>query len=494
MKNLKICIKKYKVIISMLFFIFLSFLIFGLTVFHNNIWYDEAYQMVLNRYNYSEIIYFVSRDFSGPAYAIGLKLVTSIFGNDLWVGRLYSLGIFSVSFYLAMYPLRKLFSYKTSVIFCSLLLLIPVSFFLATEIRTYSLAFTCTLGASIYGLTFFKTQKVSDSIKYIIFSVLGLYSHNYAIIYIFFLANTLLLLSIFKRKNTKCILISNLIILFCFLPWIMILSNQAKELSNHFWIQKPNESMIQYTIAYIFGNYPLIWGIFIVTSIINIIVLYLRKKEELYYGLFFLITVAITIIFVIWYSFNKTPLFYPKYLATILGVFIVFLSVILSYIKKNYIIFILLLILIIPFFNRYKYERKIVKMEKTNNLVDFINKNLTKKTAFYHTGEFSLGVLEYYFPKSKHYVSQNTEIYVTEPKIFGDVKRISYQEKIDSDVDKVIVLNPEFYDNIYLKKQNFKVCDEMQIYIPYSNNYYEIVVFEKNENNFHNDFIFDFIT
>ena len=69
-------IKKHKYVFFTIIFIGLAFFIFGLNSFHENIWYDEAYQMILNRYSFADVIYFVSQDFSPPLYAITLKLVT----------------------------------------------------------------------------------------------------------------------------------------------------------------------------------------------------------------------------------------------------------------------------------------------------------------------------------------------------------------------------------------------------------------------------------
>ena len=90
-------VKQHKELYTTILFVVLAFLQFGLLSFHHNIWYDEAYQMILNRYSLSDIIYYVSNDFSGPFFALGLKFITTIFGNELWVGRLFSLAIYSVS-------------------------------------------------------------------------------------------------------------------------------------------------------------------------------------------------------------------------------------------------------------------------------------------------------------------------------------------------------------------------------------------------------------
>ena len=195
-------IKKNKYILFTIVFILLAFFIFGLNSFHKNIWYDEAYQMVLNRYSFSDIIYFVSQDFSPPLYAITLKLVTTIFSfNDLVVARMLSFIVFSLLFVTAFFPIRRTFGEKTAFIFSILLLLVYPSFFASIETRTYSFAMTFTLIAAVYALSIVKRNKFLDYFIYIITSILAIYSHNYAIMAIFILDSMLLFYSIFKRHD-----------------------------------------------------------------------------------------------------------------------------------------------------------------------------------------------------------------------------------------------------------------------------------------------------
>ena len=50
-------INNHKYFLLTILFIISSFLIFGLNIFNNNIWYDESHQMLLNRLSIIEIIY-----------------------------------------------------------------------------------------------------------------------------------------------------------------------------------------------------------------------------------------------------------------------------------------------------------------------------------------------------------------------------------------------------------------------------------------------------
>lgn len=478
-------IKKYKYIYTTCFFVFLAFLQFGLLSFHHNIWYDEAYQMVLNRYSFSKIIYFISNDFSGPLYALGLKVFTLIFGNELWIGRIFSLAIFSIAFLLAFYPIRRLFSYKTAIIFSILLLVIPINFFTAIEIRTYSLAFTATLGASVYAISFFLNSEKKDMILYIIFSVMALYSHNYGIFFIFILGNSLLLMTAIKKRTIlKKVLLANFIIFVCFMPWIMTLAKQANNLDQKFWIAKPNWTMFPYTLSYLFGNYKNIYQLFFIMVLIGYIMTYILNIKQFYIALYYGLVLLLTIVFVICYSLYKSPIFYPKYLATFFGVFLLMCSIVFGNYKQNYLLVILFVILLIPMYFASQYEHKIVEEKNMKKLVTYVSSIIqdhkNKNIAFYHTGEFSLGVMEYYFPNSNHLIASGTDIYVTVPKIFGNVNFLQFDKTIPENIDTIIVCFPNMKDQYYLRKNHFHSTKVKSFYIPYSNNYYVMTVFEKN--------------
>ena len=190
MKKIILLLKKHQYILYSICFIGLAFFIFGLNSFHNNIWYDEAYQMILNRYPLKKIVYFVSQDFSPPLYAISLKLVSTIIPiQPLIIARLLSFFVFSILFIIAFFPIRKIFNTKTSIAFSIILLLVYPSFFASIEARTYSFAMVFTICSTIYALSIIKRGKLIDYILYTIFSIFAAYSHNYSIMAIFIINN-----------------------------------------------------------------------------------------------------------------------------------------------------------------------------------------------------------------------------------------------------------------------------------------------------------------
>lgn len=458
--------KKYKYIIFTIIFISIAFFIFGLNSFHNNIWYDEAYQMILNRYPLSQVIYFVSQDFSPPLYAITFKIISTIFSfNDLIVARLLSFAVFSLLFVMAFFPIRRIFNTKVSFLFSILLLLVYPSFFASIEARTYSFAMTFTLCACVYALSIVKRNSFKDYLLYIIFSILAVYSHNYSIMAIFILDNMLLFYTLFKRRDLlKKVFISNMIVFIAFTPWISIVFNQAKNLASNFWILKPDLFTVKSTFRYLFTPNDIIDILLLLILVITILFI---KKGTLKKAYFVILPFILTILFFFIYSLFKSPLFIPKYTVPVCALLYLFIAIILSKSRKNIIVLLFFCLLIPNFISYFKYEREISNDMETNNMITWID-NYTKDSdyAFYECSEFGLGLSEYYFPNKTHYLYKYINIYVTTNEIFGDVKE-DY-EKITEDT--IVAFYPDRFALIDLKKAGYRVVGFKTFNIKYNSN------------------------
>ena len=470
--------KKHKYLLLTILFISLAFFVFGLNSFHNNIWYDEAYQMILNRYSLKDVIYFVSQDFSPPLYAMALKLITTVIPiSPLILARLLSFSVFSILFIIAFFPVRRIFGEKTAYLFSTLLLLVYPSFFASIEARTYAFAMTFTLGATIYALSITKREKIIDYILYTLFSILAIYSHNYSIMAIFILDNMLLFYTIFKRKDLiKKVFTCNMIIFIAFLPWISVVSNQAKNLANNFWIKTPTLYTLKNTINYLF-TYNQIINIILLITFITIIIW--SKKKNIKKTLFIFLPFILTISFFVIYSIWKTPLFAPKYTVPVCALLYLFIAIILSNSKSKILILIFLCLLIPNFITNFKFERQITNDTETKEMVKWIN-NYTKNKnyAFVESTEFGLGISEYYFPNKQHYIDKDIPIYVKTTKIFGKVKKINY-EKDNIKEDLIVCFYLDNYRLQQLEKQGYKIIGKHYFNIRY-NNYNEITILKKN--------------
>lgn len=421
-------IKKHKHFILMLIFIILAFFIFGLNSFHENIWYDEAHQMLLNRFDFFEIINLSKADTSGPIYALYLKIFTSIFGNSIIVARIASFVIFAVIFILAFYPIRRLYNLKSSIIFSTIILLSSISFFASIEIRPYAIAITTTLGATIYSLLYLRDNKISDLIKYFIFALIALYSHSYAMISMILLIIFNSIYSLITKKGRKIIII-NLLLLISFYPWIKVIQSQNQRLEQEFWVNKPNLTTIAATIENLFTKESIINFILILIIIISLIISIIKKRELRSLIYLFIPSIGCLIAFYIW-SVLKNPLFAPKYVVPISGIIYLMIAKILANNKIVTPTIIFSLLLIPTFLTNFQYEKTLLDDTQTKRMLKIINEIPKEERAFFNTHEFGLGLSEYYFPNSNHYIKPNSGISLTGPKIFGNlITELNFQEK-----------------------------------------------------------------
>ena len=422
--NIKKFIINHKYLLLFISFMLVFFFVYGINIFNNNIWYDETYSMIVNRFSFTKIISFIIKDTAPPLFAISLKIFSSIFGSKLWVVRILPLSIFLFNYYLAFFPIRKIYNFKVSIIFSLLILTSQISSFAALEIRNYSFSFTFMLAAIVYYLLFNKENKNKYLFLYIIFSLLAAYSHNYCYIGILLFVIINIISSIIK-KNKK-ILISSIIILILCLPWISIITSQSKDISNSFWITKPTMYTFISSIKFVLSNISIINYLLIILLLISLVICIIKKQENILLPI--IISLGTLILFYI-YSYFKTPMFIPKYITTMAGIIYLSLAIILSNNKYCYIVF--LLLLVYPFYLNICNERLQNDDSSINEMINLVKDNGIN--TFYHEGEFSVGMSEYYFPDSVHYIKEGMPMVVKVPEIFGNIKYINSINNIDED-------------------------------------------------------------
>ena len=99
-------------------------------------------------------------------------------------------------------------------------------------------------------------------------------------------------------------------------------------------------------------------------------------------------------------------------------------------------------------------------------MIEYVNYIPKKERAFYNTFEFGLGISEYYFPNSKHYIKEDSNISLTGPNIFGEL----ITNKIIK--EKYIIVygrvgEPE-YNFIELFNQGYFILDSQTFYNEYN--------------------------
>lgn len=470
MNKIKEIVRKHYRLVLTIMFSLIVIILYGSISNHGNIWYDEAYQLILNENSLLNIIKYVARDFHVPFYAIGLKIVTTIFGSSPFVGRMFSLGAIIGCFILSFSKIKDLFSLKTSILFSCFLLSLSCIYFCSIEIRPYSWPMFLTLASSVYMLSIIKNKDNKSFVLYTIFSILAIYSHNIAMIYIVISEIVFLIYLLIKNRGLiKKYLLSLLIKLICYLPWLNVLKNQYSNLESSFWIKSPELKSFLNDCMDLFSRIDYVVYILLLMLLISFIYIKINKIKKNYLLLIYFLT---TIIICYLISVYKTPLLISKYITTFIGVFILFISDILSNIKSKIFLAILFGILVYNSYDNYKYEYKKIDEVKIKEEINYFNNSLDK-LYFIHYSEFSLGEFRYYFPNAIHFYTDEIDSNLRDYELFGDnvIKLNDISELDDMEIDTLWISNLDFVVKANNSREYFKSWKVLE-YFEYTNYYY----------------------
>src|SRR3972149_5135349 len=171
-----------------LIFIFAAFF-YLFNINFSDIWIDEAFTKALVKHSFRDITGLIRNDFHPPLYFYALKIFVSIFGISVFTIRLFSvLGALATIFFL-------------------------------------------------YAVLSITTSRRSNLLFLMLFSLIAAYTHYYALLAAFW-ANVFVFffLLINKNKNLKVHLIYSLAALLLYLPWLLVMLSQMKEVSESFWV------------------------------------------------------------------------------------------------------------------------------------------------------------------------------------------------------------------------------------------------------------------
>ncbi len=470
MKKIKRFVKKHLSLCLTLMFSFIATIIYGSISMHGNVWYDEAYQLILNENSLSNIITFVARDFHVPFYAVGLKMITTIIGVSPFIARMFSLSAVVACFIICFYKVKDLFNIKVSIILASLLLSFSGAYYFSIEIRPYSWPMFLTFAATIEMLSIIKNNDKKSWILYTIFSILALYGHNIAMIYIFWNNVVFLIyLIVKKRKLVKYELLSFLIQFIFYLPWLNVLKDQYTGLENKFWIQSPEILPFLRDFLKLFSNSIVVSIILIILIIVGIVYLIIKKeyKKNILIVFFSFLT---TLLFCYLVSKYKTPLLIVKYINTFIGGLYLVIASLISRIKSKIYLVLLFVFLGISSFINYKYEIPKIKEDNRIKLIEKFNEY--DKLYFVHYTEFALGEFRYYFPNAIHFYTDEIDSNLRDYELFGEnvIKLNNISELDNYGIDEVWTTNLDFVNNNMESREYFNKW-KVNEYYEFLNNY-----------------------
>ena len=250
---------------------------YAILMFNDAVWYDEAYTMAMVKHTVPQICSITAQDVHPPLYYILLKLFITPFGYSLTAAKVFAALPIILTALLGYVKLSKHINKKTGLMFSIMYLFLPVITTFSVEVRMYTLAAFFVTACALYAYEAHISGKSEYYVLFLIFGVLAAYTHYFAlvsagIIYI------ILFIEGIKRHELKKIIISSVVTVVLYLPWLaQFIMQLADKVENEYWIDEItlNTVLNYFTVWFKCGNitplYLIITGIFAFISLISLI-------------------------------------------------------------------------------------------------------------------------------------------------------------------------------------------------------------------------------
>jgi 4-amino-4-deoxy-L-arabinose transferase-like glycosyltransferase len=321
----------------------------------SDLWRDETYTKAMLYGPLSDFYAKFKTDLHPPLYYIGLRFYTGIFGLSTVSLRMFSVVGVLATLLSGYFAGQRIFGKRGALYFCLMLVSVPMVAVYSHQARMYTWAAFSITGVFLYSCIFIRTGTTRDLILLFIFTVAAMYTHYYSLIAAL-MANLFVLLYLVLSKNKKWInhLIVLIIASVLFLPWLPMFVIQVKRVQSAFWAPEVSLPTIVSCFAIPFTEqfwttpYSKYLTVLMYSLIVLTIVLSFRKsfseyRVALWLSLFIFIG-TLTIAMVV--SLFSQPILYSRYVAVIVTMLIIPVTILLTLIKIKWLKMILITVII----------------------------------------------------------------------------------------------------------------------------------------------------
>lgn len=277
----------YNVVFTLL--LIASAIMYGLLMFNNNVWYDEAYSLAMIEHGFGEIARITAADVHPPLYYYGLKLFSMAFGYNLISAKIFSIIPILLTMLLGYYNLGQVFGKKTGLAFAIALALMPLYQSYAVEIRMYTWASFTVFGCGVFAFRAISENKRRYWILYAVFGVLSAYLHYFAflsVVLIYFLS----LLGAVYKSRVPAWFINAVFSLLAYMPWMSsFLMQLGEKINNEYWIGPITEETVReyFRVWLQCGEYTdlYIW-VFAAVCLASLAIIIAKKQTKMLWAVF----------------------------------------------------------------------------------------------------------------------------------------------------------------------------------------------------------------
>jgi len=399
-----------------------------------SLWHDEAFSALLIRYPFQEMIWRISLDVHPAFYYLLLRIWDMALGDGLFSLRLFSAFFGILTVYFVYLFIRDSFkNERLALISAAFIALNPFQIQYATEARMYTLGtFLLVLsswllvkaieltnaGGNISVKTNNFSARLSINFKqykwwilYAITAALAIHTHYYLMFSIVAQAVFVILWGIIKygrdvsawrqSQNIRGALISWLIALILFLPWLRVFINQLGQVEQNYWIPKMDNYSIPNTLWKMLAssNIYINNDLLIITAIIFLIIFAVafKKEKNIYKYLIaasFLVPFALAVLL----SFKRS-LYLDRYFVFTGIFYLMIFAIFINSIKKRLVGNILIAIFMIAsiaFFARNWQNIDPSGKPGMNKATEYLFENIAPKDKVYVNSSFIYFTYKYY--------------------------------------------------------------------------------------------------
>jgi uncharacterized membrane protein len=317
--------------------------------------------------------------------------------------------------------------------------------YFGVELRMYSWALFFITLSFIYIYEILKKPNLKNWAILTVLTICSAYTHYFSAIASFSLYLTFLIYILYKKRELlKKWILSAVVAILAYLPWIPFAYMQFSRVNNDFWIEPISINTIISYVYYVLSpsklviaanelQKPTILGSLLLIGIVVLIVYYLKNKKEnnFDFPVFGLISFILVPLIGIILSIALSPIFHPRYLVPILGIFWLAISILLTKVsmKKEIFIPIIILILAIGLIGTVNF----INIQETDyatmiNDYNSLNNNdiIGSGNVIFTDNLSTVVIVDYYFPKDfplcfMDNIGENIKNALNDPGIKGKI-------------------------------------------------------------------------
>ena len=407
--------------ISIVLVLFSSVFLIITSCLSDDVWLDETFSLGLAQHNIKDLVSLTAQDVHPPLYYLILKIAMIIFPGSVTVAKIVSAIPVIIVLCISHIFFSKEFSCKYSIFFNLLLLSYYSVMQYAVEIRMYSWCLLFCMLCCICSYYIIQKGNLKYFLLYVLFAEFGAYCQYWTA---FGLAINFMLISILciikNKKLIRNILISAVLGVVLYLPWISVVIRQVSQVSESYWIAPITfKTFLGYfnSITPMNGILKFVAVIILLLCAKNCISEIFQKNPSALFYLCCLLTPVLLIVCATIISLLMRPVFQAKYVFP-LTIFVIFF-IVFAYneykLPKKALLFVLLTSLLCTTINMkesFSYEKALAQIN--NDFEKFMNEKVSENTVFVfgeNVNEHIPPILAYLYPKNKVYNIEISEMW-----------------------------------------------------------------------------------